>query len=108
MKNAEYNTRDVRNTCESKLEIDFRTTGKEYNGWFVHGDCKICRITVPKGRKEIGKGLYHSMATQLALTNSQFDDLLVCPLKKKGYIEILFEKGKIKSLNSIDSSQTNS
>ena len=99
MKNAEYNTQDVKEKCESKLEIEFRTTGKEFNGWFRQGERKICRITVPKGRKQIGRGLYHSMATQLYLTNSQFDDFLDCPLQRKGYEKILIEWGKIKPID---------
>lgn len=99
MKNAEYDTGDVKGKCENKLNIEFRTSGKEFNGWFRKGDIKICRITVPKGRKAIGRGLYHSMATQLFLTNSQFDDLLDCPLKREGYEGILLENGKIKHCN---------
>ena len=104
MKNAEYDTRSVKETCENKLEIEFRTTGKEFNGWFKQGERKICRITVPKGRKPIGRGLYHSMATQLYLNNSQFDDFLDCPLIREDYEGILLEKGKIISTDSSDPS----
>jgi hypothetical protein len=91
MKNAQFTTYDVRKCCEreNKLDIDFNTTGKEYNGWFKKNDRKIRRITVPRGRKPIGKGLYRSMARQLYLTTAQFDDLLECPLDKGGYEEIL-------------------
>lgn len=95
MKNAEYDTGDVKEKCENKLKIEFRTSGKEFNGWYSKGDIKICRITVPKGRKVIGRGLYHSMAMQLCLTNAQFDDLLDCPLTKDGYEGILLQSGKI-------------
>lgn len=100
MKNAEYNTQQVRETCERKLEIEFRTTGKEFNGWFKEGEQRICRITIPKGRKGIGRGLYHSMATQLYLSNAQFDDLLDCPLMRKDYKALLLEKGKIRRPDS--------
>lgn len=98
MKNTQFTTHDVKNCCgnESKLNIEFNTSGKEYNGWFIKEQKKICRITVPKGRKSIGKGLYHSMARQLNLTNSEFDDLLECPLKRAGYEEILKKRGIIK------------
>lgn len=96
MKNANFTTRDVKSCCEneSKLGIDFRDS-KEFNGWFKKDDKKICRITVPKGRKSIGKGLYRSMASQLKLSIKQFDDLLECPLTKEGYENILSEKGII-------------
>ncbi len=100
MKNTQFSTHDVRKCCETenKLGIEFKTKGKEFNGWFKRGGIKICRITVPKGRKSMGKGLYQSMANQLRLTVRQFDDLLVCPLNRNGYLEILREKGIIKSL----------
>jgi hypothetical protein len=94
MRNAQFTTHDVKRCCESdnKLNIDFKK-GKELNGWFKKDDRKICRITIPKGRKTIGKGLYRSMATQLKLTTKQFDELLVCPLNKSGYEEILQNLG---------------
>lgn len=98
MKNASFSTYDVKNCCENvnKLSIEFRTKGKEFNGWFKKNNKKICRITVPKGRKSIGKGLYRSMANQLKLSIEQFDNLLECPLTKDGYENILSEKGIIK------------
>ena len=87
MKNAQFNTNDIRKCCENekKLGIEFRTSGKEYNGWFKKEDKRICRITVPKGRKGVGKGLYRSMAKQLKLAVYEFDDLLECPLDTKDY-----------------------
>jgi hypothetical protein len=96
MKNTSYNTLDVKKCCEkkSKLNISFKA-GKEYNGWFIKDEKKICRVTVPRGRKKIGPFLYGSMAKQLKLTTRQFDDLLDCPLKKHGYERILNKQGLI-------------
>ncbi|MEA1949286.1 MAG: hypothetical protein U9N83_18545 [Thermodesulfobacteriota bacterium] len=96
MKNASFSTYDVKSCCENenKLGINFRK-GKHYVGWFIKNEKKICRITVPPGRKSIGKGLYRTMAFQLKLTTNQFDELLDCPLAKDGYEEILREKGLI-------------
>lgn len=88
MKNAQYNSKDVKNTCESKLRINFRD-GKEYNGWFEYSGRKICRITIPKGRKFLPKGTYSSMARQLKLTVNQFDELLDCPLTFDRYAKIV-------------------
>ena len=93
MKNASFNTHDVKKCCEQKLDIDFRTKSKEFNGWFTKHDRKLKRITIPKGRKPIGRGLYQSMATQLGLSVAKFDDLLDCPLDKQGYQTILEEAG---------------
>ena len=100
MKNANFSTNDVKNCCENenKLGINFRH-GKEFNGWFKKGGKKICRITIPTGRKAIGKGLYKSMARQLNLSTTQFDELLECPLRKAGYEQILIEKGLIKKID---------
>ncbi|HQU73708.1 MAG TPA: hypothetical protein PKV71_21380 [Calditrichia bacterium] len=91
MKNAQYSTNDVRRVCENKLRIDFSTKGKEFNGWFWLNGKKVARITVPKGRKPIGKGLYKNMAHQLKLNTQQFDDLLDCPLTLDEYLELLKE-----------------
>ena len=88
MSRAQFDTSDVKRKCETKLAIEFRE-GKEYNGWFVHDGRKICRITVPMGRKEIRPGTYSSMARQLNLTAAKLDDLLECPLDLAGYLQEL-------------------
>jgi hypothetical protein len=46
---------------------------------------KTKRITIPKGRKTIPRGTYSSMARQLGLSVSEFDQLLECPLTKAKY-----------------------
>ena len=88
MKNASFNTSDVKKCCENKLDIEFRQ-GKEFNGWFKLAGKKAARITIPKGRKPIPPKTYKSMAKQLKLTTSQFDDLLECPLDREDYNKIL-------------------
>lgn len=88
MKNASFNTHDVKKCCENKLNIEFRS-GKEFNGWYYHRNKKAARITVSKGRKPIHPKTYKTMAKQLKLTVEQFDDLLECPLEKQGYDKIL-------------------
>ena len=88
MRNTKYNTQQVKTICENKLGIAFRAT-KEFNGWYILDGKKVCRITVPKGKKKIPKGTYQSMAKQLKLTTDQFDNLLDCPLDNQGYIKIL-------------------
>lgn len=97
MKNAQYNTMDVRKRCENKLDIDFGS-GSEQNGWFSLNNKKVARITVPYGRKSIPPKTYKSMANQLKLSVEDFDKLLDCPLKKEGYIKII--KAKIPELNT--------
>lgn len=91
MDNSKFHTADVKRICENKLGITFRS-GKEYNGWFYKENKKFARITVPKGKKPIPPKTCSSMATQLKLTNSQFDRLLNCPLQYDEYINIIKEK----------------
>ena len=93
MKNSKFNANHIKKVCENKLEIDFtrggKSKGKEYNGWYILNNLKTARITVPKGRKNIRKGTYSSMARQLHLSVDQFDRLLECPLTRRRYDEIL-------------------
>lgn len=48
------------------------------------------------GHKTYGQSLLGRMSKQLKLTNSQFEDLIECPLKKKDYIKILKQRRVIK------------
>lgn len=91
MKNSKFDSQDVKSCCEKKLKIVFRDS-KEFNGWFLLNSVKVARITVPKGRKFLPPKTYKSMANQLKLTSSQFDDLLECPLDKSRFEAILSEK----------------
>ncbi len=89
MKNAQYDTRNVKHTCENKLGIAFRTGGKEYNGWFLLDGRKTARITVAKGKKFIPPKTYGQMARQLKLQVRDFDGLLDCPITREHYERIL-------------------
>ncbi len=90
MKNANFDTKDVKKVCENKLDINFRK-GKEYNGWFNLEGKKAARITIPKGRKPIPRKTYKSMAKQLQINVDQFDRLLECPLDRNEYVKLLKE-----------------
>ena len=91
MKNNKYKTHDVKNKCEKKLGIEFRSNG-ELNGWFIFNGRKTARITVPKGKKFIPPKTYKSMAFQLKLTVDEFDLFLDCPLTKEKYLQILKDR----------------
>ncbi len=88
MKNSQFNTHDVKQRCEGKLDIAFKGS-HELNGWFMLNDKKVARITVPHGRKFIPPKTYKSMATQLKFTTDEFDDLLECPLDRPKYESII-------------------
>jgi len=91
MKNGKFNTYDVKTTCEKKLNIVFRSNG-EFNGWYCLDGNKTCRITIPKGRKNIRTETYKSMARQLKLSIQDFDELLECPLTPEKYVVKLRER----------------
>ncbi len=84
MKNAQFNTHDVKQRCEGKLDIAFKG-GHELNGWFMLENKKAARITIPHGRKFIPPKTYKTMAAQLKLTTDEFDDFLECPLDRQKY-----------------------
>lgn len=91
MKNNTFSTADVKRCCEKKLDIEFRS-GKEFNGWFILNGLKVARLTVPKGRKPIPPKTYQSMAAQLKISVTEFDDLLECPLGRNEYEKIIKNK----------------
>jgi len=49
------------------------------------------------GAKECDDYILGRMAKQLRLSRAQLDDLIDCPLSAEAYIEMLKEKGEIKS-----------
>jgi hypothetical protein len=88
MNNTHFNAQHVRKICEHKLTIKFRS-GAELNGWFTYKDKRICRVTVPCGRKLLTPKTYSSIAKQLHLSIDNFDELLKCPLKYENYVHLL-------------------
>ena len=96
MSGYDYVCSKIKRSCENKLGIKFRPSrSKEINGWFMINKTKITRITIPKGRRRVGKGLFNVMAKQLKLSKQQFRDLIDCPLTRRDYEEILMKKHKI-------------
>ena len=91
MDNSRYNTSDVKKICVKKLNIGFnKRHGKRaphFTGWFCRDGKKIKRITVAKGKKPIPPKTYKTMANQLGLSVSLFDDLLECPLTLDKYLK---------------------
>jgi hypothetical protein len=82
------NSHSIKQICEKKLSIAFRSNG-HFVGWILLDGIKTARITVPKGRKSIGPKLYKSTARQLELETEQFDKLLACPMTAAQYMRIV-------------------
>lgn len=92
MKNAQFDTSQVKKVCETKIGIQFNTNGKEFNGWYFLDGKKTCRITVPKGRKNVPMGTYQSMGRQLKLTSSEFDQFLECSMTAATYKSLVQQR----------------
>lgn len=89
MKNNQFTAHHIRKKCEEKANIEFQGK-KELNGRIRYKDALI-RATIPKGRNSLPKGTYKSIANQLHLDTSQFDQFLDCSLKRDDYFGILDE-----------------
>lgn len=83
----------VANALKKKLGLRFRS-GKEQTGWYELDGKKILRVTVPKGRGDLPSGTANSIREQVYLSKKQFADLVNCPLKGKGFEEIIRQKQK--------------
>lgn len=86
----------VKNILQNKLKIEFRC-GNEFNGWFEYKNIKILRVTIPKGRKELKKGTLKAIRNSLKLDSTNFVNLMHCPLRLEGFIQILKTKGSIQT-----------
>ena len=91
MRSYSYRCSEVKACCEEKLDIRFRKS-HELNGWFLLGDKKAARITVPKGRKEVKKGTFRSMAKQLELSVTEFAEVIDCTKSRRDYENLLKER----------------
>jgi len=94
MGREQSNTDELRRRCETKLRINFRSN-KELNGWFEFNGVRVCRITIPLGRKPLKLGTYKSMAKQLHISTQQLDGVIECPFGHADYLEELARIGKI-------------
>jgi len=83
-----YNSLDVLKPCKIKLNVEFRTTGPHFTGWYLLDGVKWARISVPKGAKTIGPSLFGQMAKELKLDKGDFVRLLDCPLSGDEYLSI--------------------
>ena len=79
---------DVKRMCETKLRIEFRSSG-ELNGWFEDAGQKLARVTLPQGRDELKKGTLRSVIRQLGADRALFDGLMDCPSKREHLVERL-------------------
>lgn len=76
----------------SKLELTVRSTGHHY-GWLMIDDVKILRVHYSHGKGDIPGKVIHKIRGQLKLSETDFTNLVRCPLSRKEYLKILEEKG---------------
>lgn len=77
---------------ENKLGLTSRNAGDRLS-WFEHEGVVVVRTKRSHGNKDLPE---HLIRQQLKLNEKQFSDLIDCPLTRKGYVDILTQKGLIK------------
>ena len=77
----------------SKLQMEIRESGDKL-AFFVYKGKRILSTRRSHGKGKIEGNIPHKIRTQLKLNESEFRDLVQCPLEYDGYVEIL-KKRKI-------------
>lgn len=77
-----------------KLDLKVRSTGHNYR-WLIVNGKKILRVHYSHGKGDIHDKIVSKIRGQLKLSLKDFKDLLDCPLRYGGYINILKQKGFI-------------
>lgn len=90
-----FQKQDVAHAIENKLSAKPRSK-TEKNVWYTLDNKKMFRITYPHGHGTLPKGTAKSIINQLKLSNTQFKDLIACPMSASDYQEI------IRKLNILD------
>lgn len=84
----------IKEKIESKLGVKFSKNRSHHLSGLIKIDgIIVCKIKVPKGRDYISPGVQEDIFTRMRINIEQFANLINCPLKREGYIEILREKG---------------
>ena len=76
----------------NKLFLQIRSTGHQY-GWLTVDGKKILRVHYSHGKGDLPNKIVHKIRGQLKLSEKDFNDLVACPLRYEGYLEILKRKG---------------
>lgn len=76
-----------------KLQMEIRESGDKL-AFFVYKGKRILHTRRSQGKGKIEGNIPHKIRNQLRLNESEFRDLVQCPLDFDGYIEIL-KKRKI-------------
>lgn len=77
-----------------KLGMEVRETNDRHALFYVDGKLVI-RTKRSLGSGKISGNIPHFIRQQMKLTQSQFQDLIDCPLGRAEYIAILREKGYV-------------
>lgn len=78
----------------AKLGMEIKNTGDRH-ALFYHEGALILRTKRSFGSGKIDGKIPHFIRQQMKLNDSQFSDLIACPLGRDGYVAILKGKGLI-------------
>jgi len=85
MRKSTFRANQAYNAISNKLEIQFRTSGPHFTGWYILEGRKTHRISIPKGRKTLSTGVQKDVREKLRLDEEDFISLIKCPMKGKDY-----------------------
>jgi hypothetical protein len=91
-----------RDIVSALREKGFReqTRGRDHDYFFFEHEGLLepvaTKLSRGTGYREIGDGLIAKICRQLRLSRAEFDQLVACPLDRRGYEEILRTKGVIR------------
>lgn len=89
-------TRAIRKALTAK---GFRGEQSHHQMFFlyVEGKRTQVRTRISHGKREYGDSLLAQMARQVRLQRREFNDLIECPMSGEAYLQLLRERGEVKT-----------
>ena len=87
----DFSENEIRKKLLNKVDPGkINKKGKHWKGYIYHKDKLVAKIKIPNDHKRIMKEKKSQyIARDLKLSDSEFNDLIKCPLKGKDYYKIL-------------------
>ena len=89
-------TRTIRKALTAK---GFRQEQSHHEMFFLYVQEKRTQVRtrISHGKREYGDNLLGQMARQVRLQRREFNDLIECPMSGETYLQLLRERGEVKT-----------
>ena len=89
---ATLRTKDI---AASLLKKGFQSKNSDHRRFILYVEGKRTEIStkISFGARDIGDYLINRMSIELKLEKDEFKDLVLCPLTKEKYIQLLLQRG---------------